>query len=114
MAESKHEREIVRLLEASGAVYIGSKSGHLKYRLPDGRSFVMAGTPGDYRNALNALRDLHKLLGIKRPKVDASEPRRSRHKPRASRHEALDRPAPALRSLRSELSKLFPEPLSRY
>ncbi len=50
------------LLEESGAVQVPAGK-HLKYRLPNGMTYIMAATPSDRRAAANQLSDLRRMLG---------------------------------------------------
>lgn len=59
------EEELARLLRESGAVLV-RKNRHLVYRLPNGQMYTMAATPSDFRAADNQLRQLRKVLGMKR------------------------------------------------
>lgn len=100
--ESKYERELIELLEDSGAVLVDAK--HLKYRLPDGRSFVTGGTPSDRRASLNALRNVRRVLGITRRPAKGIR-REKRHKRSHNAALTATTPTTALPSLRSELVK---------
>lgn len=57
--------EIETLLKEHGAV-LDRQHKHPVWRLPDGRIFVAASTPGDVRWERNSLADLRRLLGVKR------------------------------------------------
>lgn len=69
--------EIETLLKEYGAV-LERQHKHPVWRLPDGRIFVAASTPGDRRWERNSLSDLRKLLGVKR--VTRKNPERKEKK----------------------------------
>ena len=55
--------EIDRLLSESGAVLV-RQNKHPVYKLPNGRTFVIAKTPSDARSARNGLSELRRALAI--------------------------------------------------
>lgn len=55
--------ELFRLLDEVDAVKIKSR-GHPKWKLPNGETFTLVGTPSDYRSWDNALSDLRRTLAL--------------------------------------------------
>ena len=92
--------EIETLLRNHGAV-LDRQHKHPVWRFPDGRIFVMAGTPGDYRAERNSLSDLRRLLGVKR--VTHKNPER-REKKGVGRPEFLGSAVPLRPDWRAKLA----------
>lgn len=55
--------EVDRILKEYRATMVRHKK-HQVWRFPDGRIYVQASTPSDFRSAGNNLRDLRKMLGL--------------------------------------------------
>lgn len=55
------DEKIEKLLREVGAVRLPGRKHH-KHRLPNGRTFVMAVTPSDWRTRANELSRLRRLL----------------------------------------------------
>lgn len=82
---------VERLLRESGFELRRTKK-HKVYRRDDGKTFVAASTASDVRAGHNSLRDLCRLLGLK--KADALERLQRRRKPRRERV-PLPKPEPS-------------------
>lgn len=69
-------RDVISMLEDSGAQKLYASNGHIKYKLPNGRLFISAGTPSDVRSYKNAIAFLRRELKLTHPEI-------------AQRHKAL-------------------------
>lgn len=75
-------RDVVAMLEDSGSTKLYASNGHIKYRLPNGNTFVTSGTPGDQRSYTNALSQLRRQLRVTHPEIadrHRSLPKNKRH-----------------------------------
>jgi hypothetical protein len=97
-------KELRRLLEEHGAV-LQSKTGHMKWRLPDGQSFVHSKTASDRRSDKNAVHELKRILGL--TKTTTSQPRirirRNKSKEASVGHFDLIREAPPVQDFQHKL-----------
>lgn len=75
--------EVDRILRERGAV-LSRQRKHEVWRFPDGKTFVRASTPSDWRADLNNLRDLRRVLGLVDPQRGVPGERRQRKEKHAS------------------------------
>lgn len=73
------EEEVTKLLRDHGAVLDRSKK-HNVWKFPDGKTFVCAHTPSDFRAHDRQLSDLRNLLGLQQHLTTVGERRQKREK----------------------------------
>jgi hypothetical protein len=78
---SKAKVEIQRILNEQGFI-LERQDNHYVYKQPwaGGKMFSMAKTPSDFRNDLNSLRDLKRLLGLAGHAANVGERREKKRK----------------------------------
>jgi hypothetical protein len=107
------KREMFRLL-ANHRAELVRRNKHEVYRLPNGEIFVTGNTQTDERGWRNRLAKLRKMLSIKPPDKGAAPgkrklmARKNKTSKDAPNFVSLQSPS-GLRSLASELKRLFPE-----
>lgn len=71
--------EIHELLKSNGAVLERTKKHHI-WRFPDGRIWVLPGSPRSSQSYTNNLCDLRTFLGVKKAKKKSTAPKRKKAK----------------------------------
>lgn len=100
-------KRVLELLKSSGMRLVRQKK-HLVYKHADGRSFVIAKTPSDFRAGFNQLRDLRRFLDIPRqePVIRIRRGYTPRHNPLPDRSVFGGR-GKAGKSIESQLASTF-------
>lgn len=80
---SRQREEVVQTLREHGAVMV-RQTKHQVWKLPDGKTFVVASTPSDVRADKNSLAILRNTLGINDPTRGQDGERRERSRKRAA------------------------------